>query len=397
MNVLTFGGDYWDGPRHNRHYFLEELGRHERVLFASPPFHLARLIERKGPLYPSGVRRINDGLVNYTPSKWLFENHRSPWLNAKMKAARLRRIEALMRRYGVTDPVLLIWHPHYRDMIGRFGERLVIYYAYDQYTGYTGGDAKASPAEIELMERADLVFALSRELAADKRRYLSEPDKVVHLANAANYDMFSTSRAPETVIPADLAALPAPRLGYIGTMNEKVNLPVLEALAERREWTIALVGRENYKVPEEKARFLALTARPNVHWFGHRPFDLVPAYIKGLDVCMMCYVINNWTFYGDPSKLHEYLASGKPTIGTGLPSIREFADVVQIPETPQEWVAAADRALQERDPALPARRIETAKQNSYQARIERFRAVVDEALLRKGAAPAAAAAHGGRT
>ena len=397
MNVLTFGGDYWDGPRHNRHYFLEELGRHERVLFASPPFHLARLIERKGPLYPSGVRRINDGLVNYTPSKWLFENHRSPWLNAKMKAARLRRIEALMRRFGVTDPVLLIWHPQYRDMIGRFGEQLVIYYAYDQYTGYTGGDAKASPAEIELMERADLVFALSRELAADKRRYLSEPDKVVHLANAANYDMFSTSRAPETVIPADLAALPGPRLGYIGTMNEKVNLPVLEALADRREWTIALVGRENYKVPEEKARFLALAGRPNVHWFGHRPFDLVPAYIKGLDVCMMCYVINNWTFYGDPSKLHEYLASGKPTIGTGLPSIREFADVVQIPETPQEWVAAVDRALQERDPALPARRIETAKQNSYQARIERFRAVVDEALRRKGAAPAAAAAHGGRT
>ena len=82
-----------------------------------------------------------------------------------------------------------------------------------------------------------------------------------------------------------------------------------------------------------------------MHWFGHRPFDLVPAYIKGLDVCMMCYVINNWTFYGDPSKLHEYLASGKPTIGTGLPSIREFADVVQIPETPQEWVAAVDRAL----------------------------------------------------
>ena len=159
------------------------------------------------------MRHINDGLVNYTPSKWLFENHRSPWLNARMKAARLRRIEALMQRFGVTDPVLLIWHPQYRDMIGRFGERLVVYYAYDQYTGYTGGDAKASPAEIELMERADLVFALSRELAADKRRYLSEPDKVVHLANAANYDMFATSRAPETVVPADLAALPAaPRL-----------------------------------------------------------------------------------------------------------------------------------------------------------------------------------------
>jgi glycosyltransferase involved in cell wall biosynthesis len=385
VNVLTFSGDYWDGPRHNRHYFLEELGKRDNVLFVSPPFHLARLIERSGPQYPSGVRRINQGLVNYTPSKWLFENHRSPWLNAQMKAQRLRRIQGLMRRFAVTDPVLLIWHPLYRDMIGRFGERLVVSYAYDQYSGYTGGDAQASPAEVELMERSDVVLTLSRELAADKRKLVSNPDKVVHLANAANYEMFSASRAPETIVPAELASLPAPRLGYIGTMNEKVNLPVLEALADRREWSIVLVGRENYKVPEEKARFLALTRRPNVQWFGHRPFDQVPAYIKGLDVCMMCYVINNWTFYGDPSKLHEYLASGKPTIGTGLPSIREFGDVVAIPETPPEWVAAVGRALAETEPPLVARRIATAQANSYQARIERFREIVDEAARRKGA------------
>jgi glycosyltransferase involved in cell wall biosynthesis len=385
MNVLTFGGDYWDGPRHNRHYFLEELGRHDRVLFVSPAVHLARLIERIGPFYPSGVRRINDGLVNYTPSKWLFENHRLPWLDAQMKAQRRRRVRALMRRFDVADPVLLLWHPHYRDMIGRFGERLVVYYAYDQYTGYTGGDAKASPEEIELMERADVVLALSRELAADKRKHVSNPEKIVHLANAADYRMFSASRAPETVVPADIASIPGPRIGYIGTINEKVNLPVLEALAARPEWRLVLIGRENYKVAEEKARFLALAARPNVHWLGHRSFDQVPAYIKGLDVLMMCYVINNWTFYGDPSKLHEYLASGKPTIGTGLPSIREFADVVAIPETPPEWVAAVDRALAERDPALVERRIETARRNSYEARIQRFHDVVDEALRRKGA------------
>lgn len=385
MNVLTFGGDYWDGPRHNRHYFLEELGRHDNVLFVSPPFHLARLIQRTGPQYPSGVRRINDGLVNYTPSKWLFENHRSPWLNDRMRGLRDSRVRSLMRNQGLTDPVLLIWHPQYRDVVGRFGEQLVVYYTYDQYTGYTGGDAKPSPAEIEIMERADVVLALSRELAADKRKYLTNPDKVVHLANAADYTRFSTSRAPETVVPDDLAKLPGQRLGYIGTMNEKVNLPVLEALAARPDWTIVLIGRENYKVPEEKRRFLELTARPNVHWFGHRSFDLVPAYIKGLDVCMMSYVINNWTFYGDPSKLHEYLASGKPTIGTGLPSIREFADVVAIPETPAEWVQAAEAALRDRDPEMVERRIATARANSYQARIRRFHDVVDEALRRKGA------------
>jgi glycosyltransferase involved in cell wall biosynthesis len=398
VSVLTFGGDYWDGPRHNRHYFLEELGRHEPVLFVSPPHHIAHIIERmgKGTLHRSGVRRINQGLVNYTPSKLLFTNHRLPWLNARMRAIRLARVHALMRRHGVSDPVLLIWHPQYRDMIGHFGERLVVYYAYDQYTGYTGGDAKPSAEEIELMERADIVLALSRELAADKRRHLTNPDKVIHLANAVDYDRFATARAPETVVPADVASIPGPRIGYIGTINEKVNLPVLEALAERPEWHIVLIGRENYSVAEEKRRFLALTARPNVHWLGHRSFALVPAYIKGLDVLMMCYVINNWTFYGDPSKLHEYLASGKPTIGTGLPAIRDFAEVVAIPETPAEWVAAVETALREQDPALVARRIETARENSYQARIIRFRAIVQAALAGRPV-DAGAGPQGGRS
>ena len=106
---------------------------------------------------------------------------------------------------------------------------------------------------------------------------------------------------------------------------------------------------------------------------------------------MMCYVINNWTFYGDPSKLHEYLASGKPTIGTGLPSIREFADVVQIPETPQEWVAAVDRGAAGAGPGAaraPDRDGEAELVSGPHRTVSRRR--------RRGAAPQGRGAGGGR-
>ena len=88
-----------------------------------------------------------------------------------------------------------------------------------------------------------------------------------------------------------------------------------------------------------------------MHWLGNRPYDSVPAYIKGLDVCMMCYVINDWTFFGDPSKMHEYLASGKPTVATGLSAIKEFSNVIDIPETFDGWVDAIERLA--RGPARP--------------------------------------------
>jgi glycosyltransferase involved in cell wall biosynthesis len=372
LDIVSLNPDYWDGPRHNRHYFCQELSTRARVLFASPPFNIARVIDNLGKwtLPKSGVRVLSPTLISYTPSKLLFTNHRFPSADRWMRERRVRTMRQTMKTHGMRDPVLLVWHPQYRDLIGEFGERLVVYYVYDQYTGYSGGTPTQSPAELELIAKADIVFVLSRQLFEDKKRHAS---KIVHLANAVDFELFSRSRDARTAIPADLAMIPGPRIGYIGTINEKVNLPVLEGVATAHpEWSVVLIGRENYSKPNEKQRFLDLVARPNLHWLPYKPYDQVPSYIKGLDVCMMCYVVNGWTYYGDPSKLHEYLASGKPTIGNGLASIRDFADVVAIAETPEEWIAAIEAGLRESDQELTRRRIATAKANSYQARIDVF-------------------------
>lgn len=386
MDFVSVSPDYWDGPRHNRHYFCEELSRRAKVLFVSPPFNIERVIKGmgRGQLSRSGVRQLSPTLTNYVPSKLLFTNHRFPSYDRWAATQRIGSIRRIMRRQGIEAPGLIVWHPQYRSLVGHFDERLLIYYVYDQYSGYTGGAARReSPEEIELLERADLVFVLSRELYVEKRK--RAPGKVVHLANAANFEMFSKSRDAATPVPDDIASIPGPRLGYIGTVNEKVDLAVLERLATARpDCSVVVIGRQNYRVEAEKQRFFQLAARPNVHWLGHRSYDLVPNYIKALDVCMMCYVINDWTFFGDPSKLHEYLASGKPTIGTGLSSIREFADVVAIPETTEEWVDAVNAALAERGGDMPARRIAAARANSYPARVDTFLAAVDEAMKRKG-------------
>lgn len=381
LNFISFTPDYWDGPRHNRHYFSRELSKHARVLFVSPPFNVERVIRDLGrwTLSKSGVHEISPTLVNHVHSKWLFTHHRFPTLANWMADQRIRSVRRTAARYGMSDPVLLIWHPHFRDMVGHFKERLVVYYVYDQYSGYAGGSGDSrSPAELELLAKADIVFVLSKELHKVKER---DAKRVIHLANAVDYQHFARSRDAATIVPDDIASIPGPRIGYIGTMNEKLNLPILEALSgSHPEWAIVLVGRENYTNAEEKRRFLALVDRPNVHWLPYKPPEQIPSYLKALDVCMMCYVINGWTFYGDPSKLHEYLASGKPTVGVGLSAIKEFADVVTVVDTPDEWVPAVEAALRDTGPEITAKRIETSRHNSYTARIDQFLAVVRDAL-----------------
>ena len=381
LNFVSFAPDYWDGPRHNRHYFSQELSKHARVLFVSPPFNISRVVDNLGKwrLPRSGVREISPTLINHVHSQWLFTHHRFPAVDQWMARQRLAAVKRSARKYELDHPVLLVWHPNFRDMVGQVDERLVIYYVYDQYAGYSGSDGNThTPGELELMSKADIVFVLSKELYKNKKDHAK---KVIHLANAVDFEHFSRARERATVVPEDMASIRSPRIGYIGTMNEKLNVAVLESLASAHaEWSIVLVGRENYTNSDEKKRFLELTQRPNVHWLPYKPPDQIPAYLKGLDVCMMCYVINGWTFYGDPSKLHEYLASGKPTIGVGLSSIREFSEVVTVADTPEEWIAAVEAGLHDTGPEATQKRIETARQNSYAARIDTFLRVIRDTL-----------------
>lgn len=383
LNFLSFSHDYWDGPRHNRHYFCEALSREARVLFASPPVDPQKVVESlvgRRTLSPAGFSELNPNLITYVPSRFLFVNHRIPAVNRWMRERRLARIRREARRRGMMHPLLLLWHPMFADMVGEFDEPLVIYYVYDEYTGYTGGSGQSgqNPAEQDLLRRADLVFTLSRGLYEAKRPYAR---RIHHLANAADFELFSTARAAATQVPHDLERIATPRIGYVGTMNEKLDVGTLEHIASARPgWSLVLVGRENYTNAEAKRRFLELAARRNVHWLGARPYNFVPRYIKGLDVCMMCYVVNDWTFYGDPSKLHEYLASGKPTVGVGLRAIREFRDVVTIAHAPEEWIHAIESGLRESGTALRERRIQTARDNSYSARIAEFLRIVQETM-----------------
>lgn len=379
MDFLTFAPDYWHGPRHNRHYFCEELSKTNRVLFVSPPFYIVDIIRGAGKrgLPSSGDEMINENLVAHIPSKLHFTNYRFPGLSKLLKRLRVRRIKRLMKKMGIESPVLLIWHPRFLDMLDFFPDSLVVYYVYDNLTGYIGGDnSKRYEAEDELLRRADVTLVLSQELL---KKHAEFSENVHLLPNAVDYDLFSTSRSDLTKIPEELSRVPGPRIGYIGTINEKVDLEILELISDARpDWSIVLVGRDNYQRLEERRRFHRFLERDNVYRFGYREYATIPSYVKGLDVCMMCYVVNEWTFYGDPSKMHEYLASGKPTIATALPAIKEFNDVIDIPEKREDWVSAIESRLNEQSGELRAKRIDVAKQNSYQARVRRTLELLSE-------------------
>lgn len=214
----------------------------------------------------------------------------------------------------------------------------------------------------------------------------------------------------------------SPLLGVVGGINAKVDLALLAAVAERRpDWTLLLVGPLGYGL--DSAEVERLRALPNVHLPGPVPPEQVPAVIAACDVCLIPYKLTEQTRHVNPLKVYEYLACGKPVVATALPELRQFGEVVRVAEVVEgdketsrqvdkgtgrqvdkdagrqgqgsEWtegvgtdvesfVACVEAALAEAgDPARIAARQTVAAANTWDHRVARMLALIEEALARR--------------
>ena len=68
-------------------------------------------------------------------------------------------------------------------------------------------------------------------------------------------------------------ALPGPRLGYYGVIDERLDLALIEHLADARpHWHIVMVG------PVVKIDPDRLPQRPNLHWLGMQDYATLPTW-----------------------------------------------------------------------------------------------------------------------
>jgi glycosyltransferase involved in cell wall biosynthesis len=134
-----------------------------------------------------------------------------------------------------------------------------------------------------------------------------------------------------------------------------------------------------------------LPRQPNIHWLGQQQYADLPAIVKGFDVCLMPFALNEATQYINPTKTLEYMAAGKPVVSTAVADVvRNFTPIVQVARSQDEFLDAVERAWREPDTALIAQGIERAAGASWDATVESMRNDVQKALWADIRAQAAA-------
>lgn len=304
-----------------------------------------------------GPRRVERNLTVLTPLVVPLPGNRA--VAAVNRQLLARQIWNVLRDLPERPAQLWSFAPDVDYLCGRFDEECVVYYCVDEFSEFTGYDAAAiAAAEHRLIRRADLVITTARSLYESKRDVAPDPANVVLVPHGVDYDHFALATSPNTTIPDDLAALPRPILGFWGLIQDWLDLDLLAEVARARpNWSIVLIG-------EALTDTAVLSALPNVHLLGRRPYASLPAYAKGFDVGLIPFRLNALTLAVNPIKLREYLSAGLPVVSTPLPEVQRYPDSVRLAGDVPDFIAACEHTLN--TDAAERRHLAAARQAAMQ-------------------------------
>jgi teichuronic acid biosynthesis glycosyltransferase TuaH len=293
---------------------VKEMDRYARILWVDPPVSPATATRRRfgvaRTVRPT-LSQINKRLIRLTPAALPGMTR----VGVRASTAPLVRAQVrwALQRTG-TLPVAVV-STSLIDVLGRWGNGVV--------NALHGTD--------DYVAGAELMGLSARRLRAQEQQALKQADVVTALSPALAERWSALRGRPVPLIPngctpvkvraysaaSAIKLLPRPVVGLVGRLNARIDLDIVEAIADSG-FSLLIVGPHN---PQwEPRRFSALTARSVVHYVGRVPEDEVPAYIAATDIGITPYVDSPFNRASFPLKTLDYLSAGRPAVTTALPT-----------------------------------------------------------------------------
>lgn len=356
----------------NRVLFIENTGVRSPNLKDMPRIRQRLLNWRRSV---KGIRQVADNLYVYSPLVLPFPYSKvARVINRWIMVMVLR---AWARTMQFHSPIIWTWLPTALalDLIRALHGKLTIYYCFDNFEAISEKTKRIRESEKVLIKQADLVFATARNL----RDYCIQYNPNVFLfPSGFSRRIFSVE---QRFVPSDLASIPRPIVGYVGGIHKLIDFDLLaEVAACNPTASMVFVGPLQTDVGPIKDR-------PNVYFLGQKKHRELPDYIAQFDVCVIPYVLNEYSKNVYPTKLNEYLILGKPVVCTAIPELEHFnattPGVLAVTKSRGEFSAAVQSALHQDSAKAREKRIKAAEGNSWEQKIEAMNALIEGKLEEK--------------
>ncbi|MDO8748003.1 MAG: ElyC/SanA/YdcF family protein, partial [Candidatus Omnitrophota bacterium] len=195
---------------------------------------------------------------------------------------------------------------------------------------------------------------------------------------AVNFEKFENARLAKAAMPRELDKIPQPIIAYVGGVHKWIDIGLIEKIVVRYpRYSFVFIGPLQTDVSR-------LLPHQNVYFLGKKEHDKIPDFISNSSVCLIPYLLTEYTKNVYPTKLNEYLAMGKPVISTALPEVIDFntknGGLILVAKTCDEFMDYIPRAINDSGQDSAYKRIAVAKKNDWNARIEEMSNIIEDAI-----------------
>ena len=282
--------------------------------------------------------------------------------------------------FGIDDYLVWFYTPRPLPLLRALEPRAVIYDCMDELSTFRNTPQRIIERDRALMRRADLVFTGGPTLYEARRGLHANVHCLPSAVDGAHFAP-NAARARDDEVERLLGEIPAPRLGFFGVIDERFDAGLLAALADARpHWQFVMIG------PVVKIDVHDLPKRDNIHWFGQQPYERLPQFVAGWDVCLLPFALNTSTRFINPTKTLECMAAGRPVVSTPVRDVKTlYGDAVDIAADAEAFIAACERRLRESDAERAERvgRMQAhVRRTTWSATARAMRAHIDALPLR---------------
>lgn len=339
-------------------------GRGHRVFWISP----ARFLPPDSPV-AFELSEIRDNIWEVrlrAPAPDIYLGSLDPGHRDKM----LDSLEQAIRDCGISTACVYVQIPFWRQLAMGLRARhpfRVLYDCMDDWETFHNIGAFNKSEERHFIRECDVLLVTAERL---KQKCLAQNTSPILVRNAADFVFFHE----EKEVSKHLDGVDGPIIGYFGAIADWMDLDLVYDVARARpQYSFVLAGGV---FDRDISRLKAL---PNTRFLGQLDYREMPKLLRGFDVSIIPFVVNQVTNATDPVKLYEYFSQGKPVVTTDMSELAMCGDLIYTARNSDEFARQLDAALSEADGDLPKRRIEFASENTWPHRVS----VVDRAIRQK--------------